>query len=239
MIWWKNYLKNNNIMRRTVALLIIIIFSTILLVQNSSAQMRNIILKIDTVDYNGYIEFYIKTKGQKELRPYMLKNDFCFYDDYGLTCKLNILNDSSTLQISIDKKGGFLEICNIYQLISDTLRISKVFVFDKLYPDTNWTTTDYFFIQKDSLADHFKTTKKYKIDRISKKNSNPITTSYFINGKKYFCDGVWNTSISKYMITKFHGYEKTGILKGRKSYYFHGSTKSTITHNIITIQLKH
>lgn len=239
MIWWKNYLKNNNTMGRTVALLIIIIFSTILLVQNSSAQMRNIILKIDTVDYNGYIEFYIKTKGQKELRPYLLNNDFCINDDYGLTCKLNVQNDTSTLRISIDKKGGYLEISNIYQLISDTLSISKVIVFDKPYPDTNWTTTDYFFIQKDSLADHFKTTKKYKIDRISKKNSKPITTSYFINGKKYFCDGVWKTSISKYMITKFHGCGKTGFFKKGKPYYFHGSTRSTNTHNVITILLKH
>lgn len=218
---------------------IIFIIGLSIFVNYSIAQSRNIILHIDTVDYNGYQEFYIKTQGQKELRPYMLKNDFCIYDDYGLTCKLNIQNDTSTLQISIDKKGGFLEISNIYQLISDTLSISKVFVFDKPYPDTNWTTISYFYIQKDTLAKNFKTTKKYKIDKISKKDTKPVTTSYLINDRKYFCNSSWKQSHYKFRMTKFHGHGKTGFFKKGKPYYFHGSTRSTNTHSVISIQLKH
>ncbi|MFA9214075.1 MAG: hypothetical protein ACEQSR_09570 [Candidatus Methylacidiphilales bacterium] len=208
-------------------------------VNYSIAQTRNIILHIDTVDYNGYQEFYIKTQGQNKLRPFIINSDLCLVNDIGLTCKLAIINDTSTIRISIDKKGGFLEIFNSYQLISDTLSISKIFVFDKPYLDTNWITTNYFYIQKDTLAQNFKTTRKYKIDRISKKNAKPISTSYLINGRKYFCNAKWKQSNYKFLITKTHGYGKTGFFKKGKPYYFHGSTRSTITHNVITIQLKH
>ncbi len=220
-------------------LIIILNFSVqSILVNNSVAQTRKIILQIDTIENNGYIEFFIKASKQKTVYPYLIKNSDCFWSSNSLTCLLTIQNDTSTVSISIDKKGGYLELNNIYKLTSDTIKISKIFVFKNQYPDTNWTTINYFKIQNDSLTENFKNVKKYNVDRINKEDSKPISTSYIINDKRYYCQAIWKPSNNKFIITKFHGYKKRGVFKKRKAIYFHGSTKSSNTVNVIQINLE-
>jgi hypothetical protein len=218
--------------------LFIIIF--LLIGQNAIAQTKQIILRIDTLiqkDYNQ--DFFVKTQKGKILMPYLISDSSCKVDyrNNSLTCKVILQNDSSTIQISLDEKGGYLELSNVFSLDSDTIRISKFKVYDRPYPDTNWTTTNYWYEEADTLGQNFKNKRKYSIDKVKTKNLAPIQTQYEINGETYSCSTSWQKANYK-SVTKFHGRGQTGLLKGKRPFYFHGTTLSTVTVNTIYIRLK-
>lgn len=218
--------------------ILLIIF--LLIGQSTIAQTRSLVLQIDTLiksDYNQ--DFYIKTQGHQYLRPYLVQDSFCNVDyrKHSLTCKLNIQNDSSTIRISLDQRGGYLELSNLSQLNSDTLSISKFVLYDRPYRDTNWTATNYWYKEADTLGENFKNTREYSVDKVKSKQLAPIKTQYEINGEIYSCTTSWLKKSSE-VFTKFHGRGRTGLLKGRRHFYFHGTTRSTLTVNAIYIRLK-
>ncbi len=217
------------------------LFVIILLIgQSVIAQTKLIVLKIDTLiqkDFND--DFFIRTQKRRTLMPYLISDSSCMVDHRknSLTCNVILQNDSSTIQISLDGKGGYLELSNPFDFDYDTIRISKFTVFDRPYPDTNWTTINYWYEEADTLGKNFKNTRKHSIDKVKTKNLAPIQIQYNINGETYSCTTTWQKS-NYNNITKFHGRGKTALLKGRRPFYFHGTKRSTVTINVIKLRLK-
>jgi hypothetical protein len=190
------------------------------------------------VQKDYYQDFFIKTQKSKMFMPYLMSDSACKVDyrTNSLTCKIIILDDSTTIQISLDEKGGYLELSNLFKLNSDTLRISKYIVFDRPYPDTNWTTTSYWYEEANTLGENFKNTRKFSIDKVKAKYLTPLETKYVINGETYSGTTSWQKANFE-SVTKFHGRGQTGLLKGRRQFYFHGTKWSTVTVNTIHLRL--
>lgn len=211
----------------------------LLIGQNVNAQKKQVILRIDTlVQKDNNQDFFIKTQKSKIFMPYLMSDSACKVDHRtnSLTCKIIIQDDSSTIQISLDEKGGYLELSNLFKLNSDTLRISKFTVYDRPYPDTNWIRTNYWYEEADTLGENFKNTRKYSIDKVKPKNLTPLETKYVINGETYSGTTSWQKANFD-SVTKFHGRGRTGLLKGRRQFYYHGTKWSTVTVNTIYLRL--
>ncbi len=219
---------------------IISIIIILLIGQNVIAQTKQIVLQIDTlIKKDDNQNFYIRTQKNRTLMPYLISDSSCQvdYHNNSLTCKIILRNDSSTIQISLDEKGGYLELGNLFNINSDTVRISKFVVYDRPYPDTNWTTTNYWYEEADTLGENFKNTREYSIDKVRPKNLVPIKIQYEINGEIYSCTTSWQKA-GYVNITTFHGRGLTGLFKGKRPYYFHGIRRSTLTLNVIYLRLK-
>ncbi len=226
-------------MRLLTRLIILIVLLT-LTWTSSKGQVKQVVMHFDTlISKDFYQDFYIHTQGQKQLYPYLQTDSFCKqnYSKKSLTCNLKILSDSSTIRISLDQKGGYLELKNVYNQLHDTIRIRKHEVIDIHYPDTNRTTIHYFYLINDTLGNHFKTKKIYSIEKLRKIDKVPYKTSYFINNHIYECSATWQYTKNEVNVTNFHGRGKKGIFK-RRPFYFHGKTIHSNTYNVITIQLK-
>lgn len=218
-----------------------LLYVIILLIgQNVIAQTKFTVLKIDTIiqkDFNQ--DFFIRTQKRQTLMPYLISDSSCMVDhrNNSLTCKVILQDDSSTIQISIDEKGGYLELSNLSNLVYDTIRISKLIVYDRPYADTNWTTINYWYEEADTLGENFKNIRKYSIDKVKTKNLAPIKIQFQINKETYSCTTSWQKT-NYGTITKFHGRGQTGIFKGRRPFYFHGTKRSTNTINVIKLRIK-
>ena len=222
---------------------LIVLFFLIVTWSSAKGQMKNIVLHFDTIltskDFYIYIDFFAYTQGQKYLYPFLNSDSICKmnYAKNSLTCNLKIQSDSSTIRISLDKKGGYLELKNVYKQLGDTIKINKHKIIDIHYPDTNRTKIFYYYIINDTLGNHFKTKKLYSVDKLRRIDKVPYKTSYVINNQIYECFSTWQSDKNVTNVASFHGRGRKGLFK-KRMYYFHGKTISTRTYNVITIQLK-
>ncbi|MEI6347549.1 MAG: hypothetical protein WCP69_06350 [Bacteroidota bacterium] len=100
---------------------------------------------------------------------------------------VEINSDTIVIQIPIDNDNGFLEISNLSSFKGDTIKISKLKLFESDIRDTTYTIIKYFKVQNDSIAQRaYKIKKLKKIEKLKKRDlSIPKHLELEVNGKLY------------------------------------------------------
>jgi hypothetical protein len=113
---------------------------------------------------------------------------FNVYPNY--SSHITLFDDSTELLIPFDNGGGYLLIPNLFQLNSDTLRISSWTIYPNCYTDTTKITTYYWKVDykgglSEDIGPLYK--KKIKIKKIKKKCNNkpPSELRIFVNNTSY------------------------------------------------------
>lgn len=125
-----------------------------------AAQPKLIHLRIDTIDYydNGEtisnFVVYIRNNGSSgpanrldSLQKLALNQ----YPNY--TSTLLLENDSSIIELPIDLDRSTISIADVYNLQSDTLRISKLILYKTQNSDTTFTLTEYYKVINGKLSE--------------------------------------------------------------------------------------
>lgn len=204
-------------------------------------------LQIDTLILNGYRNFSIALTGQFIGNiPLEVDNSVYIKKDNSypnFICPLTLKTDTTNIQISLDDKGGYLLLLNVYKSIKDTLRISKVVVYSNCYRDTTFTRIDYYHYKPDSsLGRPYKTKFSKTIAKKKCKNRPLFKTTYKINGVLYLVSFQIQEDFGVEVIN-FHGYKPIGASQNPDTYKgkltrFHGQSTTSHYINVITLRLK-
>ncbi len=130
----------------------IIAFLIFLTSQNIFSQTRNIVLRIDTIetcDYKETIWSFRVTVSNQGFLNFGESFDSTRHLTYnGIPNYINTLllkSDSANIKIPIDPFGSYIQFNNISKLNDfDTIRISRLELFDCRISDTSFMTKKYF-----------------------------------------------------------------------------------------------
>lgn len=194
-----------------------------------TAQHRTFVIQIDTIEpFNKEItELGTRVTNQGFLN---FGEDFDSTQTFDLNNFPNYLNtitvqtDSSNLQLSIGN-GSYLEFANLFNLKSDTLRLSKFGQYFTKTIDTTYTIIEYYKMINGNLDKKpFKIKKKKSFSK-EKEIKPPKIIIININGKDYEIN-MFKTSSLGYEVTQAHGYkprkhlDKNGDYKKRLTYFY-------------------
>jgi hypothetical protein len=148
---------------------------------NAQAQDKNITLIIDSLQnksdsiYLSLVE--IRNEKSRMLQELYVRHVSNFGPD--IVCELQIPSNDNVLRIRIDKKGGYLQLNNVYKL--DTVRISKYFVLENCLCDS----VSEIYSEKELNTD--KSKYQYSKQKLHKKCKNTYSATYTItiNGKQF------------------------------------------------------
>ena len=147
-------------MTRLLLLLTICFFSS-----NCWCQTKNLVVRIDTIDfidkYEDFLDFklFVTNQGFVNNGEEFDSAEFHFskFPQYYNTIYLR--SDSSQLRIPLDKKEGYVEICDLYNSDLDTLKIDLYRLYSNCNFDTIKTFTTYFkddTLEVDTAKSNFK-----------------------------------------------------------------------------------
>jgi hypothetical protein len=218
-------------------LVILILFG----VTELNAQTKTLILNIDTLVFQigqedkiqlrvGDGSFFNFTEDFDSTQVISLNN----YPNF--TSKILLKNDSSIIEIPIDKNGSHIKLKNAYNYNKDTLTINKLTIFETKPADSTITVVLYTRIINGVLAD-----KPYKV-KVNKSGSYfippPSTIEIMIDGMVY--KSILSLTSERLLVSHGHGYKprrykKNGddkkrvtyicVDEGRYKYYWTGEMK--------------
>ena len=97
---------------------------------------------------------------------------------------IQLMSDSTKIQIPIDQKSGFLELSNLYD--KDTIRINYLKQYSNCYKDTTSTRIEYYRVINDSVSNKpYKIKLKVKSHKNKCKRKPPNQKILTINGENY------------------------------------------------------
>ncbi len=121
----------------------------------TTGQVEHITLIIDTLITNNNRFYIAQTEANFPAFPLEVERERMSLDSVNhpnLTYVLPLIDDSAKIWLSVDSKGGYLELINLYALQIDTIRINKFEVLNNCIPDTTFTTETYWDETDDGIA---------------------------------------------------------------------------------------
>jgi hypothetical protein len=190
-----------------------------------NAQTNTLVLKIDTLIFQMGQEEKIQLKVGNQGFLNMGENfdstqvlSPTTYPNY--TSKIELKNDSSILEIPIDKNGSHIKLKNVYNYDKDTLTINKLTIFVTKPADSTITVIYYTRKINGVLAD-----RPYKI-KVKKSGSYfippPSKLEMIIDGVVY--KSILSLTSERHLVSHGHGY------KPRKYMKKNGEDKKRITY---------
>jgi len=190
-----------------------------------NAQTKTLVLKIDTLIFQmGQEEKILLKVGNQGF--FNMGEDFdstqvlSLIDYPNFTSKIVLRNDSSIIEIPIDKNGSHIKLRNAYNYSKDTLTINKLTIFETKPADSTITVIYYTRKIKGVLAD-----KPYKI-KVKKSGSYyippPSTIEIMLDGMVY--KSILSLTRERNLVSHGHGY------KPRKYMKKNGEDKKRITY---------
>lgn len=158
---------------------------------NLCGQSRQLFLQIDTIqaieEFNAnQWGVYITNQGFTNLGDSAWLSSISFSQFPNFTALISIETDSSNLRLPIDDGQGYLEICGLNLLRGDTLKISRLIVYNNCYPDTSLIVIRH--LRKSSKSEEFKLKrliKKLKVNKPKCQKPPPDVLHIIINEKEY------------------------------------------------------
>jgi len=118
------------------------------------------------------------------------------YSDSTHIIEFNKLNENSVLRIQIDSVGGYLDICGLHTILTDTIKISDLKLVQNSLPLIAVVDIGYrkHPERRDSLNPK-RSLLKREIIRKGNENDSTLTYSFTINGTKYSADLIIEESL--------------------------------------------
>lgn len=154
-------------------------------------QVKHITLVIDTLITNNKRFYIAQTEANFTAFPLEVEREKILIDTVNhpnLIYVLSLINDSAKIWLSVDSKGGYLELINLYSLQIDTIRINKFEVLNNCIPDTTFTSETQWNETDDGITNP-PIKYEFKADASAKTCNDPVIESIglIINGINYTC----------------------------------------------------
>lgn len=190
-----------------------------------NAQTKTLVLKIDTLIFQMGQEEKIKLRVGDgsffNFTKYFDSTQVISFDDYpNFTNKIELENDSSVIEIPIDKNGSHIKLRNAYNYNKDTMTINKLTIYETKPADSIITV-----ILHTRRINGILENKPYKV-KVRKSGSNfippPSTIEILIDGV------VYKTTLSltreRHLVSHGHGHKPRNYMNKNGEY------KKRITH---------
>lgn len=183
------------------------------------SQTKEITIIIDTIDLKDVLEeqfiFFNVRQINKEKPENIGYGDIIYPSNSNLYLsynkKINIENDSSSIIVSVDNNGSYIQFINLLELKSNNIHINKIVLLKNISIDTSEITYLYYKVKGDKVSENHYKEKSF---RIVKNNNDYIKTNeLIINNISYALEFFIDYSNPTFCIEHSSGFKYNNLLK--------------------------